>query len=109
MTKQGITKKYSLNDLFADKKNLPRNMFTTLYFFDNQIGVHSTETEFVAPENVSLKGSFTTNNQQLIVTMREEQPRTFTYKIENEYLKIWYVQDDTQFYLIYKLTSKHLE
>jgi hypothetical protein len=103
VTKQGVSEKHSLTDLLADKENLPRNMFTMLYFFDNQVGVGSTETEFVPAENLSLKGSFTTDNGKLIVTMQEEQPRVFTYAIENEVLKIWYTQEDTQFYLIYKL------
>ncbi len=101
LTKNGVTKKYSLDVLLADKNNLPRNMFTSLYFFDDQIGVHSTETEFGF--DVNLKGSFTANDGILTVTMREEQSRSFMYVIENEMLRIWHTKGDTQFNLIYKL------
>lgn len=99
-------KTYTLEALFADKSKLPRNLFTMLYFVGDEIGIHSTETEFVSADNVSLKGSFTTNNGEMIVTMQGEQARTFTYTIENERLEIWYTKDDTQYYLMYKLTAK---
>ncbi|MCL2097819.1 MAG: hypothetical protein FWH23_03560 [Bacteroidales bacterium] len=100
ITVDDVSQTYSVEELLADKSRLPRNMFTSLYFFDDQIGVNSTETEFV-PE-VSLKGTFTANEGTLIVTMREEQSRTFNYTFENELLKIEYTQASRQFYLIYK-------
>ncbi|MDR1729038.1 MAG: hypothetical protein LBR52_00020 [Prevotellaceae bacterium] len=101
LTRNGVTKKYALDVLLADKNNLPRNMFTQLYFFANQIGVSNTEEEFIAGESLNLKGSFTVDNGNLIVTMQEEHSRVFTYTIENKFLKIWFTRGDTQFYLIY--------
>ena len=105
---RGATQQHSLTSLFADKSNLPRNMFTQLYFFDDQIGVCSTETEFVRGEEVSMKGSFTTNDGELIITIRGEQSRQFVYSIEDDLLKISYTDGDTQFYLIYKLWLKNV-
>ena len=106
LTKDGVPRQYTLETLLADKSNLPRNMFTWLYFFGDQIGVHSTETEFVPAVDVSLKGNFTTNDGLLIVTMYEESPRTFTYEIEDDLLIIKYTEGDVQFYLVYKLLHK---
>ena len=104
ITKSGVTETHSLTGLLADKENLPRNMFTLLYFFNNQIGVNNTESEFVSGENLNLKGAFTANDGILTITINNEQPRTFSYIIENDLLKIWYTQDDeTQLYLVYKL------
>ena len=110
LTKQGVVaQKSSLTDLFANKNNLPRNMFTQLYFFDDQIGVNSTETEFVSAENLSLKGNYTANDGTLIVTMYGEPSRIFTYALSNERLEIWYTEEGTQFYLVYKLIVKYVE
>jgi len=104
ITKSGITETHSFESLLADKENLPRNMFTRLYFFDDKIGVNTTESEFVSGENLSLKGVFTADDGMLTITMNNEQPRIFSYIIENELLKIGYSQDDeTQLYLVYKL------
>jgi len=108
ITKNGVSTKHSIETLLKDRANLPRHLFTQLYFFDNQIGVHSTESEFGSTESQSFKGSYTTDNGKLIVTMREGQPRTFAYILENEILKIWYTRGDTQFYLVYKLIYKNV-
>ena len=106
LTINRVTQKYPLPVLMADKSRLPRNMFTQLYFFSDQIGVNSTETEFVPVENVTLKGSFTTNNGSLVITLRGEPPLIFTYSIEGNRLDIRYTVGEIQFYLIFKLTSK---
>jgi len=104
ITRHGVTEIYSLTDLLADKENLPRNMFTRLYFFTNRVGVQNTESEFVSDDNLNYKGSFTADDGILIITIYDEQPRIFTYIIENDLLQIWYMQDDdTQLYLVYKL------
>jgi len=104
ITKQGVTEIHLLTDLLTDKENLPRNMFTRLYFFNDQVGVNNTESEFVSGENLNFKGSFTADDGILIITINNEQPRIFTYIIENDLLQIWYMQDDdTQLYLVYKL------
>ena len=105
---RGATQRHSLASLFADKSKLPRNMFTQLYFFDDQIGVCNTETEFARGEDVSMKGSFTANDGELMVTIQGEQSRTFLYSIEDDLLKISYTEGDTQFYLIYKLWLKNV-
>ena len=105
MTRQGVTEIHSLESLYADKENLPRNMFTQFYFFSNQIGGHNTESELVPSEDLNQKGYFSTDDGKLIITMGDEQPRIFTYIIKNDFLKIWYTQDDTQFYLVYKLSK----
>ena len=102
LKKDGVPRQYTLETLLADKSNLPRNMFTRLYFIEDQIGVHTTEAEFVSMTNVSLKGNFTTDDGLLIVTMYGEQSRIFTYAIDSELLKIRYTEGDTQLYLIYK-------
>ena len=108
LTKGGVTRTCTYEDLLADKNNLPRNMFTSLYFFGDKVGVGSTETEFVPSENLNFKGTFTTNNGQLIVTIKGEQPRTFAYEVDNSLLKIRYTEGDVQFYLIFKLSLKHI-
>ena len=106
LKKSGTTRQYTLDALLADKGNLPRNMFTWLYFFNDQIGVHSTETEFRRAEDLNLKGRFTTNNGQLIVTMRGEISRSFDYEIEDNLLRIRYTDEVYQFFLVYKLIHK---
>ena len=106
LTINSVTQRYTLPVLLANRSILPRNMLTQLYFFKDQIGVNSTETEFVSAENVSLKGSFTANDGKLNVTMRDGNARTFNYSIENEFLKIRYSESPIEFYLIYRLTAK---
>jgi len=104
ITRQGVSETHYLESLLADKENLPRNMFTQFYFFSDQVGVSSTEEIFVSGGNLNLKGSFTADDGILIISIYDEQPRTFTYIIENDMLQIWYTQeDDTQLYLVYKL------
>ena len=106
LTSNRIAQKYNLPVLLADKSKLPRNMLTSLYFFEDQIGVNTTETEFVPAENVSMKGSFTTDNGKLTITMQDRTTRAFTYTVDDRTLKIWYVEGIIEFYLIYKLTFK---
>jgi len=107
LTAGGVTQKQTLETLFDDVNKLPRDLLTALYFFDNRVGVNSTETEFVS--NVSLKGSFfTTNNELLTINLYGEEARVFTYVVENECLKIWYERSQVQFYLIYKLEIKNI-
>ena len=108
LTVQGTTQKYSWTVLRANKNLLPRNMFTALYFFDDQVGINSSETEFVSVENLCMKGSFSTNNGELIITLCEEQPRKFTYTIENDVLKLMYTVGITQLNLSFKLTLKNV-
>ena len=103
ITKQGVTEKYSIESLLADKVNIPRNMFTRLFFFDDQIGISSTEEIFAQGEYINQKGSFTIEDGKLIVTIGNEQTRTFKYTVENEFLKIEYTRGNTEFKLIYKL------
>jgi len=105
MTVNRVEQKYKLSTLLADRKLTPRNMFTALYFFGNQVGVNSTESFFATPLP-SLKGTFTTNNGLLTVTLRDSQPRTFTYSVEDKRLKIWYTLENIQFYLLYRLTHE---
>jgi len=103
ITKQGVPEIHYLESLLADKENLPRNMFTQLYFFNDQVGVSSTEEIFVSGGNLNVKGSYTADDGVLIITMNNELPRMFTYIIENELLKIWYTQDNIELHLVYKL------
>ena len=107
ITKQWVTEKHTLESLYADKENLPRNMFIRLYFFDGYMSVDTTESEFLPGEKVNSKGTFIIDDGKLIVTMRNEQPRIFTYSIEDEFLKVWYTQEDTEFYLVYKLFNNN--
>jgi len=107
ISKQGVSETHSYEALLADKENLPRNMFTSLYFFDDNIGINTTESEFVSGENLNQKGLFGIENGNLIITLFNEQPRIFSYVIENECLKLWYKQDETEFYLVYTLTIKN--
>ena len=109
LTVQGITQEYTMEALLANKSKLPRNMFTGLLFFEDQVGVNSTETEFVPTEELSLKGTFTTDNGKLVISLRGKQPRSFAYEFENSFLRIRYTQGDTQFYLVYKLILKPVE
>jgi len=102
ITKQGVTEIYSIETLLADKENIPRNMFTRLFFFDDQIGISSTEEIIAQGQPINQKGSFTIENEKLIVTMNNEQSRTFTYSVENDFLKIEYTRGSTEFKLIYK-------
>jgi len=103
ITIDGVSKTYSIEELLTDKNRLPRNMFTSLYFHENGIGVNNTETEFDSDDNmVSLKGTFTAGNGEMVVTMYGEQSRTFSYTIENNLLKIHYAQANRQFDLTYK-------
>lgn len=103
------TQSYTLEELLSDKKKLPRNLFTSLYFYENEIGVSNTESEFVSDDDmVSLKGRFITNNGTLIVTMYGEEPRVFTYTIEDDVLNIRYTAAERQFYLTYKLIAKNV-
>ena len=109
ITTDGVTRACTSEALLADKSNLPRNLFTGLYFFDEKVGVNSTETEFVPSDRVRLKGTFTANNGTLIITLRGEEPREFSYEVGNELLNIRYTEGDTQFYLIYKLSLKNVQ
>ena len=104
LTKQGVTENHSFENLLVDRDNLPRNMFTSLYFFDNQIGISSTDEFFPLDGNLNQKGTFTTEGNNLTITLQGETPRIFTYFIENELLKIEYTREDVQFHLVYKLT-----
>ena len=109
ITVQGVTQESTMEALFADKSKLPRNMFTGLLFIENQVGINSTETEFVSMEELSLKGTFTTDNGELVITLRGKQPRSYAYEVGNSLLKIRYTQGDTQFYLVFKLTLQHVQ
>jgi len=106
LTNNGNTEKYSMETLFANQELLPRNIFTRLYFFADQIGISTTEEIFLPDENHNQKGSFTIEGNKLFITLRGEQPRKFTYLIEDEFLKTWHRQDDTEFNLVYKLLFK---
>ena len=109
LTVNHVSQKFALSTLLEDKSKLPRNMFTMLYIFDERIGVHSTETEFVPPENVSFKGSLTTENGTMVISMDEEEERTFTYNVEDERLEIRYTSEDTEFFLVYKLAFQYVK
>ena len=103
ITRYGESEIHTLESLYADKENLPRNMFTQLFFFDDQVGTKSTEELFASERNLNHKGSFSINDGILSINIDTEQPRFFTYIIEDELLKIDYTQEDTHFYLVYKL------
>ncbi|MDR0296340.1 MAG: hypothetical protein LBH91_09260 [Prevotellaceae bacterium] len=104
---QDLTRSHSLEELLAKKSKLPRNMFTSLYFFENEIGVNSTGAESVSDSNmISLKGTYTAGNGELVVNIYGEQSRTFNYAIENDILKISYSHAEGQFYLLYKLIAR---
>ena len=108
ITANGFTKQYSLEDLLVDKSRLPRNLLLSLYFFNDQVGACTSETEFSYEMETNIKGSFTTNNGELTTTIYGEQPRTFTYTIEDDLLKIRYSQANTQFDVNYKLIAKNI-
>ena len=106
LTKNGNTEKYSIETLLANQELLPRNIFTRLYFFSDQIGISTTEEIFLPDESHNLKGSFTIEGDILYITLQGEQPRKFTYLLGDEFLKTWYRQDDKEFYLVFKLLFK---
>lgn len=108
ITADNSSKTYTLADLLAEKNLLAGNIFLSLYFFDNQVGVTLNKTAFSPEFEQSLKGFVTTNNGELTMTMRDRQTHTFMYVIENERLKISYTQADTQYYLTYKLLTKNI-
>ena len=105
ITTGGVSNSYALEVLLADREKLPRNLFVSLYFFDDQVGACSSEEDFAYKFNINVKGSFSTSNGQLTVTLYERQPRTFAYTFEDGYLKIRYTQGETQYDLIYKRAS----
>ena len=96
-------KAYTVESLLADRDKLPKNLFLSLLFFNDQMGACSSEEALVYEFDMNVKGSFSTDNGQLTVTLREKQPRTFAYVIENDKLKVRYTQGNTQYDLIYKL------
>ena len=103
---EGKIETYTLNDLLADKSKLTSNMFKFIYIFGNEIEVNINDLPDYAYENEirlnALKGTFATNNGQLTISLREKQVRIFTYTVENKQLKIRYIQENTQYELIYK-------
>jgi len=109
LTTNRITQKYALSVLYANKSLLPRNMFTLISFNRDELYVNTTETEFVPSVDVCFKGTFTTKDGKIFITMRDNQTREFTYSVENETLKIRYEEGSVQFYLIFKLAHKYVE
>ena len=103
LTVNRAVQKYSLPALLANRSILPRNMLTSLYFFDDQVGVNNTEMLFDPGSAMSLKGSFVANNGELTITFNDRISRSFRYEFENERLRIRYSLGGTDFYLIYKL------
>ena len=103
ITKQGVTETHSLENLLADLRNLPRDMFTRLYFIDNQIEIKTTEEMFLPEEHLNQKGSFTTEGDKLFINLLREEPRIYSYFIADDLLKIEYAQKETHYYLTYKL------
>ena len=101
-----VSQKYALPALYLDKSKLPRNLFTSLYFDGDDIGVSTTETEFLPAEQVCFKGSFATNSGKILITMRDEQKREFSYSLEKDVLRIGYFEGTIQFALVYKLIAK---
>ena len=106
LTVNRVEQKYKLSTLLANKSLLPRNLFTTLSFDSGDLGVHTSETEFLPAEQVCFKGSYTTNAGKILITMRNDLKREFSYSIENDVLRIWYEEGPVQFALIYKLLAK---
>ena len=107
ITTGGVTKEYSLETLLANANIIPSNLFTLFIFFGNEVeaGISHAHAEFAAEKEsrlTALKGTFTTENGQLTITLREKQPRTFGYSIENNRLKISFNHSGAQFNLIYK-------
>ncbi|MCL2098721.1 MAG: hypothetical protein FWH23_08210 [Bacteroidales bacterium] len=106
ITADGTTKQYSLETLLANTSILPRNMFTTLDFFGNEIeaDISYAHTEFAAEAEsllTAVKGTFTASNGQLTLSLREKEPRTLAYSIENNLLRISFSYEDRKFNLIY--------
>lgn len=106
ITSNNVTQQYPFADLLTNKETLPRNMFTSLAFFANEVAVNRTDIYFIPAHEVNMKGSFSTNNGQLTITIRTEEPRTFDYTIESETLKLKYTELNMQYQLFFKLTSK---
>ena len=103
ITKEEITEKHSLKNLLADLQNLPRDMFTRLYFIDDKIEINSTEEMFLPQENWNQKGSFSVEDNKLLIKLQREESRIFTYLITDDLLKIEFTRKETHFNLNYKL------
>jgi len=99
---------YTLAAMLTDRNLLPADLFLSLYFFDDKVGVCSSGKDFFYEFDINVKGSFTANRGQLTITLYDEQPRVFEYVIENGLLKLHYTQAGVQFDLIYKLTAQNL-
>jgi len=102
ITAGNLTTTYSLAQLRADMDKMPRNIFTSISFFDGgQVRVQNSETEF-GSEKASLGGVFTVKDGKLLVTMwGDEEPLTFDYTIENNMLKLRYPQNERPLSLTY--------
>jgi len=77
--------------MLKQKTGLPEDLFLLLYFFDNNIGVCSTNgpIEFL---NINDKGTFYTEGNQLVVTLNRKEPVTypFTYSVKDDELTLHY-------------------
>jgi hypothetical protein len=76
--------------------------YYTILFYGNEVGLdlrHPTNN-FDRP----LKGTYSVANDQLTISMEQEQPHTFTYSVAGEALSISYVQGINRLSLIFKLT-----
>jgi len=77
--------------LLKQKTGLPEDLFLLLYFFDNNIGICSTNgsIEFL---NINDKGTFYTEGDQLAVTLNRTEPVTyqFTYSVKDDELTLHY-------------------
>jgi len=102
ITTDNSSKTYTLADLLADKNLLSENLFLSLYFFEHRLGATSSQKEFVYEFDINVKGSFSTDNGHLTITLYEQPPLTFVYAIENDRLNIHYTQGNRQYHLIYK-------
>jgi len=107
ITVGGNVKTYTLKTLLADRDNLPENVFLSLYFFDDQVGICISEKGFINEFDVNAKGSFSINNGELTIAIYEEQSHTFTYAVENDQLNVRYTYKDVQYNLTYKLIARN--
>ena len=100
--------KHSFDALLANKNLLPVNMFSFIVFSEDrvEVDIRYAEMEFTSEIEQSLKGTFATDNDQLVITLRGKQPRTYTYLFENENLIIRFSFSSMQFSLVYKSATQ---
>jgi hypothetical protein len=79
--------------------------YFTILFYGNEVGLdlRNPTNNFNRP----LKGTYSVANNQLTISMQEEQSHTFDYRVEGENLSISYALGSSQLSLIFKLSFKY--